>query len=93
MPGPGVRNALFHCIMHTLAEGVGIAILIGLGSCKYVSRQEKKAVQSPVVGNLARKMIACQKKKTRDEYGVSVLRFFAGDMAHGRNNKVPVPVR
>lgn len=37
--------------------------------------QEKKAVQSPVVENLARKMIACQKKKTRGEYGVSVLRF------------------
>lgn len=55
--------------------------------------QEKKAVQSPVVENLARKMIACQKKKTRGEYGVSVLRFFARGKAHGRNNKVPVPVR
>ena len=55
--------------------------------------QAKKAVQSPVVENVARKMTACQKRKNQDGYVVSVLRFFAGDMAHGWNSKVPAPVR
>lgn len=34
--------------------------------------QEKKAVQSPVVENVARKMTACQKRKKQDGYVVSV---------------------
>ena len=34
--------------------------------------QAKKAVQSPVVENVARKMTACQKRKNQDGYVVSV---------------------
>lgn len=55
--------------------------------------QEKPAAQCPIAENSVRKMIACQKRKTRDVCVVSVLRFSVEDKAHSRNSRVPVPVR
>lgn len=55
--------------------------------------QEKPAAQCPIAENSVRKMIACQKRKTRDVCVVSVLRFSVEDKTHSRNSRVPVPMR